>query len=93
MIVAPIMKEQAVIPSPALLAGEDEGEGTEQLGCGGARDLNRRFANRNPHLNPLPRVVLSLTHKSACWTRTANCDTRERWRRWHGLGAVSSRRK
>src|SRR5947209_7728407 len=57
------MQERAVVPSPALLAGEDEGEGTEQLGRGGARDPNRRranqrrLANRNPHLNPLPRVM------------------------------------
>jgi len=29
------MQERAVVPSPALLAGEDEGEGTEQLGRGG----------------------------------------------------------
>src|SRR5262245_8066684 len=51
------MEQRAVMPSPALLAGEDEGEGTEQLGCGGARALHRRSTTRNPHLNPLPRVV------------------------------------
>src|SRR5438067_860607 len=56
MMVASVM-ENAVIPSPALLAGEGEGEGTVLLGRGGVRDLERRLANRNPHLHPLPRVV------------------------------------
>ena len=52
------MEEQTgEIPSPASLAGEGEGEGTERLGRGGARDLRRRLAKRSPHLNPLPRVV------------------------------------
>src|SRR5436309_5436939 len=56
MMVGSVM-EKTVIPSPASLAGEGEGEGTLLLGRGGARDLQRRLANRNPHLNPLPRVV------------------------------------
>src|SRR5882724_278043 len=34
-----------------------QGEGTVQLGRGGARNLKQRLANRNPHLNPLPRVM------------------------------------
>ena len=58
MMLGSVMDEQAAeIPSPASLAGEGEGEGTLQLGRGGARELARRLANRNPHLNPLPRVM------------------------------------
>src|SRR5881296_2790719 len=57
MVKPSLISGAAGIPSPALLAGEGEGEGTLLFGRGGAPDAKRHLANRNPHLNPLPRVV------------------------------------
>jgi hypothetical protein len=73
------MQERVVIPSPALLAGEDEGEGTEHLGAGRGRSLRRRVANRNPHLNPLPRVVRE--RRTIHLAEGARSVLRDAWRR------------
>ena len=50
----------AAVPSPALLAGEGEGEGTSLFG-GEGWDAEARLASWNPHLNPLPRVLRERT--------------------------------
>jgi hypothetical protein len=43
--------------SPALLAGEDEGEGSEQQSGHCSSSVPQRFQNRTPHPHPLPAVM------------------------------------
>src|SRR5262249_9550649 len=54
-----IMVDKAGIPSPALVAGEDKGEGTEHLGCGGAGGLQSRPTTRRRHLNGWRLLLLA----------------------------------